>query len=256
MKISTSVIACIAATAFAASSASASVRVWDWERGDPGTSGLNDSGGTFKSIFASFDSVSNHLTWTMTFSDQVTKGFSLALNNGPNPKGHAGELALLYGDFRDGNDIVLTAYAYNGQNNLTSWKDGNGVVSGDQTPDAMKGLNDRSTWVLDASKIDHMDGSRTLSFTIDATDLINHTPMYPDNVDPWYGIGFGEKLGLWLHPFRTFNPTYNDSGLITSLSTGSQGWFDGANFDTIPTPGSVALMGLSGLLTLGRKKRA
>lgn len=240
---------------FAGQSASAALFTWDWHRGDPGTAGLNDAGGTFSSILSTFDTSSKQLTWDLTFSDQVTKGFTLALNNGPNPKGHSGELVLLYADYRNAADIRITAYGYNGQNSLTSWQDGNGEVAGNQPPDMIKGTLDRASWVTGASKTDNGDGSRTLSMTLDCTDLIGHTPMHPDpNGDPWYGIGFAEKLGLWLHPFRTFSPSYGAGGQLTGLSTGSQGWFDGSNFMTVPTPGATALIGLAGLVTLRRRR--
>lgn len=253
-KISVCVVGSLLIAA-AGQSASAALFQWDWTRGDPGTSGLNDNGGTFESIHSTFDSASKVLTWELTFSDQVTQGFTLALNNGPNPKGHPGELVLLYADFRNAGDIRLSAYGYNGQNSINSWRDGDGVTPNDQPADMIKGINDSASWMLSASKTDGMDGSRTLTFEIDATDLINHTPMHPDpNGDPWFGIGYAQKLGLWLHPFRTFAPTYGGAGQITGIQTGSQGWFDGSNFDTVPTPGAAVLMGLSGVLTLRRRR--
>jgi hypothetical protein len=239
----------------AAQPASAAFHIWDWHRGDPGTAGLNDTGGIFRSIYATFDTATNHLTWDMTFADQVTRGFTLALNNGPNPKGHAGELALLYADYRDAANIRITAYGYNGQNSMTSWQDGNGEVAGNQAPDLIKGTLDRASWVIAASKTNNPDGSRTLAMTLDVTDLINHTPLHPDpNGDPWYGIGFAEKLGLWLHPFRTFTPTYGPGGQITALTTDKQGWFDGSNFMTVPTPATAAFLSLTALTTLRRRR--
>lgn len=76
-------------------SANAALYQWDWNVGDPGSYGVNNNGGTFESIHSEYDSVSKHFTWSVTFSDQVTKGFTLAVNNGPNPKNTPGQLAAL-----------------------------------------------------------------------------------------------------------------------------------------------------------------
>ena len=238
-----------------AGAASGGTYVWNWDRGGPGTSGLNDNGGRFESIDATFDTATKRLTWSVTFSDQVTQGFTLAVNNGPNPKGHAGELALLYVDARNAGDVKLTAYAYNGLNTSTSWKDGNGAVSGNQTADIVKNTLQRSSWVNSASVTDH-DGKRTIAFDIDTTDLENHTPMYPDAVDPWYGFAFAEKIGLWMHPYRTFNPSYGEGGELVGLSTAAEGWFDGSNFNTtsVPTPGAAVLGAMGGLCFVRRRR--
>lgn len=246
----------VSSICLAAQAASASIYQWDWQRGDPGSYDLNDAGGRFESVLATFDDATDRLTWSMTFTNQVTKGFTLALNNGPNPKGHAGELVLLYIDVRDHSLPVLTAYGYNGKNSQTSWNDGDGNAAGNQAPDVIKPAIDRDTWVNDLSVSDHA-GKRTITFDIDATDLIDRTPKYPDpSGDPWYGIGFAEKLGLWLHPFTRFDVGYDEGGQITGLTTGGGGWFDGSNFTTtmIPTPGALALGALGTLMTLRRRR--
>lgn len=248
-------VLCVAALAVAASSsASGAIFHWDWDRGGPGTSGLNDAGGRFESITATFDDVTDRLQWSMTFSDQITNGFFLALNNGPNPKGHAGELALLYVDARVHSDVVLTAYGYNGLNSISSYVDGNGAVAGNQPADVIKNTLDRASWVLDAGVIDS-SGKRTIFIDIDATELIERTPLYPDPIDPYYGIGFGAKLGLWLHTFRQFDVSYGPSGTITNIASGGEGWFDGTNLNTIPTPGA-ATIGLISLAAMIRRRRA
>ena len=252
----------VGALMLCAGAANASLFQWEWERGDPGQYGLNDNGGRFDSVNASFDTETNQLTWTVAFTNDVTEGFTLAVNNGPNPKGHAGELSLLYVDASNPADVMITAYAYNGQNSNRSWRDGNGQVGGDQTPDIIMDATMRNDWVLSASVVD-VDGARTISFTVDATDIIDHSPMYPDpdlppSADPsegWYGIGFEQQLGLWMHPYRTFNPTYDpQTGAITNLQASGEGWFDGRDFTTVPTPGALALLGLSGLVGVRRRR--
>ncbi len=226
---------------------------WTWNVGDPpGSYGINNAGGTFESVHAEFNPATQRFHWTTVFSDQVTEGFTLAVSPGPNPKGHAGELALLYFDASDMGAPTLTAYAYNGKNAQNSYIDGNANVSGDQTPDLIMDAS-KSAWITSISATDSA-GKRVLSFTIDAADINAHGPMYPDATDPWYGIGFGAQLGLWMHPFRSFDPEYGQDGRITALNARNQGWFDGHSFET-PTPGSLALASMGGLLLIGRRRR-
>lgn len=263
-------ICAIGALMLCAGAANASVFQWDWERGDPGSYGINDNGGRFGSVSATYDSNTNVLDWSVTFTNDVTEGFTLALNNGPNPKGHAGELALIYVDAsaavdpaRGGDaDVMLTAYAYNGKNSNNSYRDGDGNTGGNQTPDIIMDATQRNDWVLDASVVD-INGSRTISFKVDASMINDHSPMYPDptlppNADPkdgWFGLGFGEQLGLWMHPYRDFDAAYDQqTGAIASLGTGGEGWFDGRDFTTTPTPGAAALLGMSGLAMMRRRR--
>lgn len=245
----------LAAAALAAASASASASIfhWDWDRGDPGTSGLNDNGGVFESVTSTFNTVTKRLEYSVTFSNQVTKGFTIALNSGPNPKGHAGELALLYVDARNHANVVLTAYAYNGKNAIDSFRDGDGVAAGNQPADVIKDSLARASWVNSASVVD-AGGKRTISFDIDATDIIGHSPLYPDAVDPWTGIGFANKVGIWMHPFRQFDISYSPAGSITNIVTSGEGWFDATNLATVPTPGAAALLAFGALRSLRRRR--
>jgi len=246
-----------AAAAIAASgaAANASLYQWNFDRavGGDGSYGINDNGGTIERVFAEFDSSTNRLLWEVTFSDQVTEGFTLAVNDGPNPKGHAGELALLFFDASDKTDPRVTAYGYNGKNSASSFKDGDGNTSGNQVPDRIFGANTRSMF-SDMSAIDTPDGKRILSFEMDATILRDHTPAYANPEGGWYGIGFAEQLGLWMHPFRNFDATYDADGFISSFSKSGEGWFDGKEFTTVPTPGSAALA-LIGAVMFGPARR-
>lgn len=227
---------------------------WNWNLGDPGAYGVNHAGGQFESIHSTFDTTTKQLVWNVVFSNQVTDGYTLVLSGGPNPKGHAGELAVLYFDFRNAGDMRLTAYAYNGTNSSKSWQDGNGQISGNQTPDSIKTITD-GAWITSASKVD-AGGKRMVNLTIDATDLINHSPMYPDNVDPWFGTGYGAGLGLWFHTFKGLTASYDGAGKLTQWSRSQEGWFDGRDFQTqiIPLPGAAGLA-FAGLLVAGGRRR-
>lgn len=241
------------ALAGASGAASAAQYVWDWNLGDPGAGAINNAGGTFESVHAEYNTNTKMFHWSTTFSDQVTEGFTLAVSGGPNPKGHAGELALIYFDASNLASPEITAYAYNGKNSASTYYDGNGNVGGNQPYDLIMDVN-KASWIQSISAVDNA-GKRTLSFTINASDVNGHSPMYPDMVDPWAGLAFGEQLGLWMHPYRNFDPTYGMNGEITSLNASNQGWFDGHSYTTTPTPGSLALASAGGLLMIKRRRK-
>lgn len=246
--------AALAAAAIAASTAGATTYIFDFERGDPGSYGIRDNGGTIQSIYSTFDTVSQQLSFSVTFSDDITEGFTLALNDGPNPKGHGGELALLYVDLDHNGSTAVTAYSYNGKNLNNSWRDGDGSTSGNQTADFIDSSEAPSSTLMTSSNIARSAGALTASFTIDVSGINSHNPMYPGN-SPWTGLAFGEKLGIWFHTWTNFDATYDQNGGMTSLTAnGGHGWMDGTNFTTIPTPGSIAIIGAAGLVATRRRR--
>ena len=254
MKVST--IAILGAVAIAAS-AQADVYQWDWSADVDGTSGLNMAGGEFQSILAQFDSDTNRFLWQVTFADQITDGYMLAVNNGPNPKGHAGELGLLYFDASGGNARV-TGYAYNGVNSLSSYRDGS-PAAGIQAPDLIFAAdsfgNDSSIMV---ATVEDIGTTRVMTLEMDASFLNNRAPAYPGPEGPgeWTGLAFDELLGLWMHPMVGMNTNYGQQGELLSLGYQSKGWFDANNFSTttVPAPGAMALLGMGGMLA-GRRRR-
>ncbi len=253
------VCASAAALAAAGQAATAAVYEWTWDRGDPGSYSINDAAGHWKSIQASFDDQTNELCWTTTFSNTITSGLTLVVNGGPNPKGHPGELAVLYVDARDPNAPLLTAYGYNGQNASDSYRDGNGPTGGTQLPDTIKGLLDPS-WVQQL-QVSDAGGERTFTIKVDATDLNLRLPRYPDpGGDDWFGIGFGEQLGLWFHTFKGLGAAYNNDGYLTTWTKNNEGWFDGNNFTTtvvpLPTGAALGFAGLGVVAGVRRRRKA
>lgn len=240
--------------------ASADLYVWDWDANVDGTSGLNMNAGEFSSIHAEYDTVTERFLWDVTFADQITDGYTLAVNDGPNPKGHAGELGLIYFD-ATGDDARVTVYAYNGVNSMNSYKDGS-PASGTQTPDMILAasmvdatmLNHSS--IIEASVIDGIDGSRRMTLEMDASIVNAHAPEYPgpDGIEEWTGVQFAELLGLWMHPVKNLVTEYNEDGTLANWR-GSQGWFDGSGFETTPTPGSALLLSM-GVVAATRRRRA
>lgn len=250
MKKCTLLIGAMAVAAMSGA-ASASTYSFDFTPGDPGSYGINNNGGQFERVQSTFNSSTNQLTFKVTFSNQVTKGFTLAINNGANPKGHGGEMGLFYFDASNLGSPKLTTYTYNGKNTTTSWKDGDGNASGDQSPDLIASDAARAGSV----SAQDVGGKRILSFSIDASTIIGHNPAYGNAAD-WTGAQFSDAMGIWMHPFRTFNADYDANGDISSLGLGGEGWFDGTMLQTvlIPLP-STAGMAALGLMGLGIRRR-
>ncbi len=254
--------------ALAALSSSASATVWSysWTNGQPGGPSANHSAGLIESFTTSFNDVTRRLTFSVTFgavpsnpgAGLQTNGFWLAINDGPNPKTNPGEMAIFYFDARNLAAPRMTVYGYNGQNGPNSWQDGNPALGGNQIGDLIHGVNDSSYLLAPPAAGDSMTpggARRSRSFYIDATAIINHTPLYPDPVDPWHGTGFRNELGIWFHPVRGMSTTYNETtGRITAYNAGTQGWVDASFLRTIPTPGSAALLGLGAALVVRRRR--
>jgi len=247
----------ILAAGAACAGASADVYSWNWNSSD--ARGYNDRGGAFDSVFSSFNSDTNRLVWEATFFNQITDGFTLALNNGPNPKGHAGELGLLYFDATDVENIRVSSYAYNGMNALTSYRDGS-PLTGTQQPDVIFGASPSGgtpSPVLLASVTD-ANGGRTFRLELDTTVINTHSPAYPGGQGPeeWYGMRYDNLLGVWFHPLTSLATEYTEEGTL-SFWSGRQGWLDGTGYETtVPAPG-VAVAGLfgAGLITGKRRRR-
>lgn len=234
-----------AGLALLAAVSSANATIWSWSF-SPGTP-YNNTAGTIISINSSFDDATDVLTWSATFggvpnSALVTSGFTLALTDGPNPKGQDGELALLYFDASTASP-KLTVYGYNGVNAQTSHSDGSGA-SGTQSPDRIiSSIGAEASSVLGLSAVNNGNGTRTLSFSLDATSLNAHVPLHA-GADPWTGARYDDHIGLWFHPVAGLTTAYNANGFLTNWSPSRQGWLDLNDQNTVPEPGALALLAL------------
>lgn len=248
------VIGALAAFAACAGIAHATTYVFDRTG-----AGNNSSGGTLSSIHSTFNAATNRLTWSATFSNRITDGFTLVISPDANPKGHPGELAILYFDSRDMAAPKLTVYSYNAQNDFSSYVDGTGNP-GIQAPDRILTSVGTSSFVNTLSAADVSGGKRTLSFDIDASVINNHVPLYVNpNGNDWTGSEYGNsatapnKIGIWFHYFKDLSASYDSNGYLTSWN-GTHGWLDLAHGNVTPAPGSVALMAIGGLIATRRKR--
>jgi hypothetical protein len=251
----------VAGLALSASSAHATVYGWNWTPSSPqpvgGSYAYSSAGGSIESINAQYDNASKELTFDVKFNGTLTtRGLWLVMNGGPNPKSQPGEYAIFYFDAQNFAAPKLTTYVYNGLNAGSSWNDGNGPASGSPAGDLVAAAN--SGYVKSISAGDS-GGKRTFSFKIDATSILGHNPDFdaPDG-SPWFGTGFGQKLGIWMHTLRNLTMSYNGDGTIKTFSydTSKEGYLDGEKFmtTTIPAPGAAAMLGFGGLLVARRRR--
>lgn len=256
--LTTTMIALLAA-ATTTGVARADLFTWDWTPAstDGSNLGYSDKGGAINSIHGEFDTTSQSLKWLVNYQDSSfndTEGFTLALNNGPNPKGHSGELALIYFDASRSTPI-LTAYGYNGQNSTTTFYDGS-ERGGTQTPDLIGSSRSGGSWINNLIDRRESDGSITLGFEIDASAINGHVPMHPGpgGIADWFGTGFDDHLGIWMHSFRDLS-THYAGNYLTQWNAKCEGWLDGSDFTTVPEPGTLALLAIGGVALIRRRNQ-
>ena len=197
-------------------------------------------GPNFESVETTYNDATEELTWSSTFSSTAIDGAWLVLNDGPNPKQNEDEeLAIFY---LDGLTNRLTAYEYNGKNDSNSWFDQDFIQS----------------WDNAVNVVDN-GGERTLSFSIDATDVNEYGVLQDPLWQDWKGAQFDEKIGIWFHAVQGLDTAYNGDEL-TQFDFTSQGWYDIGNQMTkpVPEPGTLGALavGLLGLLRLSQRKKA
>ena len=182
----------------------------------------SDAGGDIKNVATSYNETTKDFTFSMTIDD-ISEGFTVAINNGPNPKGHGGEMALIYFD-ASGAQPVVSVYAYNGLNTQTSWMDGS-AAGGTQAPDQILNSIANAGLFSNIEVIDNGDGTKTFNLAMDATTIQNFDPTYgPDG--EWSGVSFDNELGIWLHPVTGLDTSYDQDGFLTQWDIHDQGWYD------------------------------
>lgn len=247
-------LGCVCGSAFAAQ------YQWDWDH----TGGPNNGGGVINDAQAVFNTVSKKFAFSANFgnvpnSSAKTQGFWMAVSPGPNPKGHAGELAIFYMDAStiDGinnKNATLSVYAYNGVDGSTSFSDGTGSGG---TPDRIATSKTSQSWINSLTMMQNQNGTRTFSFDIDATAINSHIPTHPGPGGPaeWTGCAFGQNIGVWFHPVAGLTTDYRTDGFLKKFDYSKQGWLDGSNFKTTPEPASMIALALGAVAMLRKRSR-
>jgi len=198
----------------------------------PGGTGAGD----IKNVDMSLTDVTKKFTFEMTVEPSA-EGFVVAVNGGPNPKGHGGEMALLYFDASGTGTPVVTAYNYNGLNVQNSWMDGSSA-SGTQPADKiLSSLSDPFAFG-DIKVTTDANGNKVFSFEMDAGLLQDHAPQYGNAAD-WTGLDFDTSVGIWLHPVSNLQTSYGADGFLTDWDFGSQSFYDTSNKTATSTTVSV-----------------
>ncbi len=199
------------------------------------------SAGDITNFSTSYQTGTEQLSFSSTIkrdNGNLAEGFWLVLSDGPNPKSHYNEYAIIYGDANTGN---LSTYVYNGVNSSNSWN-----TPGEFIQSSVGGLN------VDNSVADEV----TFSFSIDASFINAYTPTTP-GTNEWDGVKFNENIGIWYHPaIFSSAPTYNNDGSLSSFSVSRGGWYDTANRQaSVSAPAMVLLMisGLMGMVVMKRR---
>ena len=224
--------------------ASATTFKFDWDRATDGNhlgesavqSGhnqriwTNNSSGTYESLTTSYNDETNRFNFSASFSDNgdPIDGGWVVISNGPNPKYRDKQFAIFYID-ADNNQV--SAYAYNGQNNWTSY----------QTNEFLDSWDDILTYESEG-------GKTAFRFSLDATEINNKL-----DTPGWKGTQFGEQVGIWFHAGKNTNVSYDydeetgDVVGIQSFSTHAH-WYDTNALDTeaVPEPASLLGLGLVG----------
>jgi len=215
-----------------------------------------------ESVFGLFDEASDTFQWNATYSAdskaELPTGFTLVVNDGPMPKTHLGELAVLYFEaedllsgFTEDSEFAsltsssttggLSAYAYNGGSSASAHRTSDFRDVQSATPDApdkiasSRSASDRLEYAVDLT--DSKTGDkffRTVALALEATPILAHSPLQPsidvDADEPltWTGIGFAEEIGIWFHPFNNINAEYGEDGFLLAgiggTNTVNRGW--------------------------------
>lgn len=264
--------ACALTAGFLAAPALGSVFAFNWSRPSDttveasrtgpftyqvGSIAVDESAGRINAISASFDSLTNRMSWSLNIGDlpsntasQSLSGFTLLLTGGGQPNG-PGEVAQFYFD-ATGPSPILTAYAYNGHPWSPSHEDGS-WLPGVQQPDRIfTSLNDSASVVQSLSDIVEADGSRRWSFDIDIASIVAHQPLYPQPW-PWIGAGFGDEVGIFVQTFTDTHVSYSDDGYVSGVCVGGMGSFEASHQPTVPAPGVASLLALA--MVRGNRRR-
>lgn len=205
-----------------------SAAIFQFSASDP--SGLNGSkrAGKTTEVKASYDTDSDLFKWSSTFvangKGRTPDGAWLVVNNGPNPKGNTGELAIAYLDEAEGK---VSFFEYNGANSANSYNSPGNYL-------AFTDLN-----------VNKGSNSVTYDFEFDSTDL-NNLGLGPN----WKGLQFDHEIGIWFHGVDDLHTSYTGDKL-TEFIYRKQSWYDVGHKKTEKIPEPSTMFGLFGLAGLG-----
>ncbi|WP_163833328.1 hypothetical protein [Spartinivicinus ruber] len=209
--------------------------IYQYEINNPAS---NPAGGKITNITTRYNSDNQTFSWQATSqkaNGQYTDGFWLVVSDGPDPKGHVSEYAIMYGDLATG---TLTSYIYNGRTTYNTWQLDQNYISS-------TGAN--------FINVSDNGNERTFNFELDTTQINSLL-----NTAEWNGVEFGEKIGIWYHPSIGSTFAYNADGSLQNFAVTQSGWYDAANQTTVnvDTPATLSLFLMTlALVPLIRNRR-
>ena len=116
-------------------------------------------------------------------------------------------------------------------------------------------MKDKS-WVNSLGFKTNADGSRTLSFDINATRINNHTPKYPSSGVTWDGIEFDKNVGIWFGALSGVHSSYGHDGYLSNFGFSHISWVDVSNQQAVPEPATMAVLGLIAAARARKRKKS
>ena len=180
------------------------------------------SAGDIKNTDISYNEDTHEFSFSITVED-MAEGFTVAINESGIPKAHPGQMAMFYFD-ASGDTPIVNVFAYNSAGDWSSFSDGSNEA-GVQAPDRILTSLDQDNPFSSIQVTTDGNGNKVMSFTMDATDIMEHKPAYgPDG--EWTGVSFDENLGIWLHPVAGLETDYDADGYLTQWDLQSWSYYD------------------------------
>lgn len=196
---------------------------------EAGGSGYLTGAGKNKGIKTTFNDETELFTWSSTIKRNLTTGVIadggwLVVNDGPMPRKTVLEQVIFY---LDGKNEKVSAYVYDGNKKIQSWKTTDFLDSADLMVD------------------DTIEDERTFYFDFDMSRINAMTDTFgPD----WEGTSFDDKIGVWYHSVHDLATDYEDDGSLSKFSFEKRTIFDIEMQDTtksVPEPATAAALGMT-----------
>ncbi len=199
---------------------------------------VNNRAGKYTNITAEFDTDTNILDWSSTFTrnsaGRLADGAWLVLSDGENPKQNVNEYAILY---LDSIANKVSIYNYDGKNGPSSYLANDYL--GSTALNVVENGNDEVTF----------------EFSLDATAINSQTGKYGSE---WDGIAFGKEIGIWFHGVTDLETTYDSSHKLLAFDYDRRGYYDtkmAVDTKKVPEPGSLAALGIFGAVAATKLRK-
>jgi hypothetical protein len=188
--------------------------------------------GTIKGVTVEYNEELSELFVQVTiasYNGRIADGFTIVIGEGEGLGSvKAGTYAVFYFD-ATGATPVLNALGYNGDNDGTSFKDGNASSYGNQTPTKLAtSKNNASGWVKTLT-VTGTSTKKVMTFKIDVGAINDHVPLKGLN---WQGAEIGKYASFQVDTFDGLTTAYDANGFLTKWAFCYHGWMDACQVKT------------------------